>query len=731
MERMTDTDLRTAADDVLARLVGDESGTARLRDDQWRAIEALVAHRRRALVVQRTGWGKSAVYFVATALLRHRGEGATVIVSPLLALMRNQVAAAERAGIRARTINSANTEEWDAVQQEVADGEVDVLLVSPERLNNPDFRDEVLPRLAATTGLLVVDEAHCISDWGHDFRPDYRRLRSLLADLPPGVPVLATTATANARVTADVADQLGTGGTEQDPEGGAALVLRGPLDRESLSLSVLHLPDAAHRLAWLAEQLDELPGSGIVYTLTVAAAEEVSAHLRQSGHTVASYTGRTENADREAAERDLLENRVKALVATSALGMGFDKPDLGFVVHLGSPASPIAYYQQVGRAGRGVRHAEVLLLPGREDEAIWRYFASLAFPPEEQVRRTLEVLAEAGRPLSLPALEPQVELRRSRLETMLKVLDVDGAVRRVKGGWEWTGAPWTYDAERYAWIARQREAEQTAMRAYATTGDCRMEFLRRALDDEEAAPCGRCDNCRGEPRFSEKVSPEAMDAARAALGRPGVRVEPRRMWPTGLSAVGMDLKGRIPAGEQAAPGRALGRLSDIGWGNRLRPMLAPGGGDGPVPKDVLDAVVTVLADWARGQDGWASGNEGSPARPAGVVTMASRGRPALVASLGRRIAEIGRMPLLGAVEYTEGSAEHGRVPRSNSAQRLRALDGALHLPPEVAAAVAAADGPVLLVDDYTETGWTLAVAARMLRGAGAKGVLPLVLAVQG
>lgn len=425
---MSNEDLRAAADAVLTRLVGDPGGDVRLREDQWRAIEALVADHRRALVVQRTGWGKSAVYFVATALLRERGSGPTVIVSPLLALMRNQVEAAARAGIRARTINSANTEEWDTVQAEVAAGDVDVLLVSPERLNNPDFRDQVLPKLAATTGLLVVDEAHCISDWGHDFRPDYRRLRTMLADLPPDVPVLATTATANARVTADVAEQLGTG--EGSTE---ALVLRGPLDRESLSLGVLPLPDAAHRLAWLADHLHELPGSGIIYTLTVAAAEEITAFLRHRAHTVSSYTGKTENADRQQAEDDLLANRVKALVATSALGMGFDKPDLGFVVHLGSPSSPIAYYQQVGRAGRGVEHAEVLLLPGREDEAIWKYFASLAFPPEEQVRRTLDVLAAAGRPVSLPALEPQVELRRSRLEIMLKVLDVDGAVQRVKG----------------------------------------------------------------------------------------------------------------------------------------------------------------------------------------------------------------------------------------------------------------------------------------------------------
>ncbi|MFD7628421.1 RecQ family ATP-dependent DNA helicase [Streptomyces sp. NPDC059851] len=715
-------DLRSSADSVLARLVGDTTGTARLREDQWLAIEALVAHKRRALVVQRTGWGKSAVYFVATSLLRAAGAGPTVIVSPLLALMRNQVEAAARAGIHARTINSANPEEWEGIQAEVAAGEVDVLLVSPERLNNPDFRDQVLPKLAAATGLLVVDEAHCISDWGHDFRPDYRRLRTMLADLPPGVPVLATTATANARVTADVAEQLGTGA------GSDALVLRGPLDRESLSLAVLALPDAAHRLAWLADHLGELPGSGIIYTLTVAAAEEVTAYLRHRGHTVASYTGKTENADRQQAEDDLQANRVKALVATSALGMGFDKPDLGFVVHLGSPSSPIAYYQQVGRAGRGVEHAEVLLLPGREDEAIWQYFASVAFPPEEQVRRTLDVLGRAERPLSLPALEPLVDLRRTRLETMLKVLDVDGAVHRVKGGWTATGEPWVYDAERYAWVARQRAAEQQAMRDYAATTECRMEFLRRQLDDEAAAPCGRCDNCAG-GRFTADVSSTALDTARGELGRPGVELEPRKMWPTGLAAVGVDLKGRIPAAEQAAPGRALGRLSDIGWGNRLRPMLSAGAPDQPIPDDVAQALVAVLADWARGPGGWASGAPDASARPVGVVSLPSRSRPQLVGSLAARIAEVGRLPLLGTLAYTDEVPAFG-LPSSNSAQRVRGLHRALAVPPELAAALADTAGPVLLVDDRAETGWTLAVAARLLRLEGAKEVFPLVLAVQ-
>ncbi|RLP91712.1 RecQ family ATP-dependent DNA helicase [Micromonospora sp. CV4] len=702
--------VRERAEAVLRRLAGEH---ARLREDQWRAIEALVVDRRRVLCVQRTGWGKSAVYFVATALLRDTAQaeqaGPTVIVSPLLALMRNQVEAAARAGIRARTINSANLDEWDQITAEIQAGAVDVLLISPERLNNPDFRDGVLPKLAATTGLLVVDEAHCVSDWGHDFRPDYRRLRTFLAELPERTPVLATTATANSRVTQDVAEQLGD-----------ALVLRGTLDRESLRLGVLDLPSPAHRLAWLADHLDQLPGSGIVYTLTVAAAGETAEFLRSRGYPVASYTGQVEDADRRAAEQDLLDNKIKALIATSALGMGFDKPDLGFVVHLGAPPSPIAYYQQVGRAGRAVEHAEVLLLPGAEDAAIWRYFASLAFPPEQQVRAVLAAL-HTDRPLSTQALEPLVDLRRARLELMLKVLDVDGAVRRVRGGWLATGEPWVYDEARLRRVAEARTVEQQAMREYATTSSCRMRYLRECLDDTGAADCGRCDRC-AEPLFDSDVSTAALTAAQTFLGRPGVEIAPKKLWPTGLDAVGVPLKGRIPPAEQALPGRAVGRLSDLGWGGRLRDLVGPEAPDAPVPDDVAGAVVEVLKAWAHGDDPW-------PRRPAAVVAVGSRRRPRLVGSLAERIAAVGRLPLLGEVAPTGAGGAGG--PRGNSAQRVRALHDAFTVPADLADALAGLAGPVLLVDDLVDSGWTMTMVTRALRKAGAPEVLPLALAVAG
>ena len=732
-----DSGLRQEAEERLRDLAGPQ---ARLRDDQWTAIRALVADHHRALVVQRTGWGKSAVYFTATALLRARGAGPSVIVSPLIALMRNQIEAAGRAGIAARTVNSANAGDWDEVYAEVAAGAVDVLLVSPERLNNPGFRDQVLPKLMAAAGMLVVDEAHCISDWGHDFRPDYRRLRTLLAELPPGVPVLATTATANARVTRDIAEQLGTGSSDQ------ALVLRGSLDRASLHLAVVALPAAQQRLAWLAEHLDELTGSGIIYTLTVDGAREVASFLRDRGFAAASYTGKDDHSERIAAENSLLNNEIKCLVATSALGMGFDKPDLGFIVHLGVPQSPVAYYQQIGRAGRGVDRADVIALPGREDADIWAYFASLAFPPEGVVRATLGALAAAGRPLSTAALETRVDLTRSRLEMMLKVLDVDGAVRRVSGGWTATGQEWAYDADRYARVAAEREREQQAMLGYLETGGCRMEYLRRELDDPGAAPCGRCDNCTGRP-WPAQVSPAAAAAAGERLLRPGTPVPPRLMWPSGMAELDVPVSGRIPASAQAQPGRAVAAFTDLGWGPRLRELLAvPAGGgpaaDGPVPADLVDAVVKVLAGWD-----WAD-------RPAAVVTLPSRARPLLVASLGEQIAAIGRLPHAGALAYAAGPAggggqgdgdqgdgdqgdrdrgdgEHRGGGQHNSAQRLQAVWSALCVPEPVRAAVTGLPGPVLLVDDRIETGWTMTVAARLIREAGAPAVLPFVLALGG
>ncbi len=695
---------------VLRKLVG--RADAEFHDGQFEAIEALVDAGRRALVVQRTGWGKSAVYFVSSLLLRARGAGPTLIVSPLLALMRDQVAAAERAGVRAMAINSANATEWDLVSAALAADEVDVLLVSPERLTNPSFRENQLPTLIRRTGLLVIDEAHCISDWGHDFRPDYRRIADLIARLPPSVPVLATTATANSRVVADIEEQLGAG----------VFTIRGPLARKSLRLGVLRLADSRDRLGWLLTHLPELPGSGIIYTLTVSAAEDTARLLAEAGHVVKAYTGRTDTMEREALEEALKDNQVKALVATSALGMGFDKPDLGFVIHLGAPSSPVAYYQQVGRAGRGSANADVLLMPGAEDQDIWQYFATASMPAQDKAMAVLEALGAAAKPMSTPALEARVDLRRTPLELLLKVLAVDGAVRRVSGGWESTGQPWVYDSDRYERIAQARVDEQQSMMVYEKMSGCRMEYLAAALDDTTAAPCGRCDSCAGR-WFPTDIGSGAVEAASESLSHAGLPIEPRTLWPTGMDRLGVPVKGKLKAEEQVAQGRVLARMTDLGWGNSLRAIFAAGAPDAPLDPAVAQAVVGVLRDW--GQARWAGAG-----RPVAVVSMPSRTKPELVRSLAQTMCEIGRLPYLGELSLEFGGPTGRRG--GNSAYRLAGVWDRLAVGPELAAAlVAYPGGPVLLVDDLVDSRWTLTVAGRALRLAGATQVLPLVLAQAG
>ncbi|MBB1510838.1 RecQ family ATP-dependent DNA helicase [Tessaracoccus sp. MC1756] len=700
---------------ILQQLTGRPD--AQFHPGQREAIEALTEHGRRALVVQRTGWGKSAVYFIAALMRRRAGHGPALIISPLLALMRDQEAAAERAGVRAVAINSSNVTDWGQIEERLAEDSVDVLFVSPERLVNPRFRAEQLPRLMARTGLLVIDEAHCISDWGHDFRPDYRRLRTLIAELPDGVPVLATTATANQRVVEDVAEQMAAGGHE-------VFTLRGALARESLRLGVLDVGTSWRRLAWLTQHLGDLPGSGIVYCLTVSAAEDTAAALRAAGHQVLAYTGRTDPADRVAAEEALKNNEVKALIATSALGMGFDKPDLGFVVHVGAPSSPVAYYQQVGRAGRATDHAEVLLLPGTEDREIWHYFATNAMPTETKAGAILEALGAENRPLSTPALEARVDIRRSQLELLLKVLAVDGAVQAVQGGWEATGRPWVYDQERYDRIAAARVAEQQAMVEYQhlPEGSCRMEFLTSELDDPTSARCGRCDTCAG-PWYPTEVTVEAAEQARSTLDQVGVPIAPRGQWPSGLDQLGVTdedgktMRGKLSGNETLDEGRVVARLTDLGYGNALRELFAPGPDgqplDGEVPAELAGACLRVLKEW-----NWQE-------RPTAVAWVPSLSRPQLVESLATGIARAGRLTLLGPVDLNPGAEELSRS--TNSAFRVRDVWHRFRVPAAMAESLAAG-GPVLLIDDLVDSRWTLTVAGRLLRRAGAGSVLPFALA---
>jgi ATP-dependent DNA helicase RecQ len=680
-------DARVEAAQLLARLTGGNETT--FRPGQWEAIERLVEGRARVLVVQRTGWGKSAVYFIATRLLRDRGGGPTLLISPLLALMRNQLAMAERAGVRAATIHSDNRSDWDEVEARVEQGEVDLLLVSPERLNNTRFRADVLPQLTRTVGLLVVDEAHCISDWGHDFRPDYRRIQRIVDLLPGGVPVLCTTATANDRVILDIVAQLGDD----------LVVNRGPLDRESLSLAVVHLPEPARRLAWLAKQLPTMPGSGIVYCLTVSDAERVAAWLRSRGIHARSYTGEAESDHRVEVEQQLLANQVKVVVATSALGMGFDKPDVAFVIHYQAPGSPIAYYQQVGRAGRALDASIGVLLAGREDAEIQDWFIRTAFPPRDQAEAVVGLLERAARPLSMRAIEAEVNVRHGRLELMLKVLEVEGAVERADGGWQRTLRPWTYDEDRVQRVTAARRAEQVAMQRYAAGGECRMSFLRRQLDDPGSSECGRCDVC-GDWTLDVALEPALVAEAADFIHQQSIDLTPRKQWPGGEGLP----TGLIAEPERLRPGKALSTYNDGGWGSVVRQAKH---GGGSLPSELVDATIALVARWG-------------PDPPPGWVTFVpSVTRPAMVADFARSVADRLGLPCIDALRRVR----HGRPQKemANSAQQLANVYGGF----EVIGPIS--PEPVLLIDDVIDSGWTLTVIGAALARAGGGPAHPLVM----
>ena len=672
--------------DRLRTLTADPA--AEFRDDQREAIADLVDDRARVLCVQRTGWGKSAVYFVATSLLREAGAGPTLIVSPLLALMRNQIEAAERLGLRAYTINSTNRgDDWDDVRARLAANTIDLLLVSPERLNNPRFRDDMLPLFAASVGLLVIDEAHCISDWGHDFRPDYRRVNDMLDALPQNVAVLGTTATANDRVVADIEEQLGSA---------ALRSYRGPLARTSLRLEALELPRPAERLAWLVEHLPQLPGSGIVYTLTKRDAEQVATFLTANNISAEPYSGELETEHRVATERRLLANELKTVVATSALGMGYDKADLTFVVHYQAPGSVVSYYQQVGRAGRGVEHADVVLLRGGEDRRIQDFFIEQAFPARDRVKAVLDHLLDvAPEGTTTRELMTIVNLGAGRIDAMLKILDVEGAVRR--DGTRWHAIPdsdWTYDAERYEAVTALRRAEQEAMANFGTDGRCLMRVLQEELDDPAPQDCGRCSVCTA-PRFSQPPDPGLVELAQRHLRSRPIELEVKKMAPDASGAMR-----KIPDDARIERGYALARFGDGGWW----PAILRGLSEGTLSDEVIDG----LADLVRGSGVTAGWVTSIPSQTANGVIADAAGR--LAAALG--------VPYEPLVERTEPRPPQREM--ANAAQQAANVRGAFRV------AGAPPRGRAILLDDRRHSGWTLAMVGGQLRKAGAEAVMPVV-----
>jgi ATP-dependent DNA helicase RecQ len=664
-------------------------------DGQWEAIDAIVNQRRRVLLVQRTGWGKSMVYFLSTKILRDEGAGTTLIISPLLALMRNQVTAAERLGLRAATINSNNPDDWASIMSEVRAGAVDLLLISPERLENQAFLDGCLLPIADKIEFVVIDEAHCISDWGHDFRPSYRRINRFLRQLPENIAVLATTATANDRVVADVLEQLGNDTTLQ----------RGPLLRSSIALQSVDLPDRASRMAWLAQALPMMAGSGIIYVSTIRDANSVTAWLQSQGIAAEAYHGSLEAEERERLEDSLLGNEIKALVSTNALGMGFDKPDLAFVVHFQAPQSIVHYYQQVGRAGRGIPNAFGILMSGEEDDEINNYFIAGAYPRDRDMVAVIDALDESDG-LSVLQLLEIVNMRQGQLEKVLKLLAVRDPSPVVKDGSKWyrNANPIVDDREHVQKIAAQRVLEWEKVKEYAVTDTCLMEFLGQELDDPAAAPCGECAVCVGTPAIDVKLDQATLDAASRFIRRSEVPIEPRKQWKSGAFPT-YGWRGNIPVDLRNEEGRALSIWRDSGWAQ----LVEAGKNAGRFPDELVQACVDMLGRWTP-----------RPA-PQWVTCIPSLRSPELVPEFAGRLAGALGIPFSPAIVKVNETARQRKM--MNSYQQANNLDGAFVVDP-----AQLLGGPVLLIDDVIDSGWSLAVAGTLLRAAGGGPVFPLALA---
>ena len=670
------------------------------RDGQWESIEKLL-QQKRVLVVQSTGWGKSMVYFLTTKLLRKQGGGPTLLISPLLSLMRNQLEAAERLGIAARTINSSNTDDWNEISSELSDDEVDVLLISPERLANDDFRRKVLASIAGNIGLFVIDEAHCISDWGHDFRPDYRRIVRVIEAIPLNVPILATTATANDRVVEDIQAQLGSG----------LEIMRGPLVRHSLRLQNISMPSQSERLAWLAINIPKMTGSGIVYTLTQRDVERVTEWLKVSGISAEVYHAGLETEDKENLEQRLLNNEIKVLVATVALGMGFDKPDIGFVVHYQRPSSVVHYYQQVGRAGRNIDSAYGVLLCGEEDDSIAEYFIKSAFPSQINITAILQSLLNSMSGLSVSELQKELNLRQSAIDKTLKFLTVESPSPVYKDGTKWkaTAAAPTYSVsqEYIGVITDIRKKEQQQMQEYMGSSECLMGFLQSALDDPHVTDCGKCFNCDPKSLIFDIPDERLIERAAIFLKRSYQPIQPRKQWPAKDMFRHYPLSGKnISAGLQAYEGRALCLWRDAGWGQHVYNGKYK---DNKFSDELVEACVRMLGEW-----------NPTPV-PKWVTCVPSLNHPELVPSFALRLADALGLPFVPCVEKVSVNAQQKTI--ENSYKQASNLDGVFNI------ATTCRPEECLLIDDMVDSRWTFTVVSALLRNAGCAGVYPLALAL--
>lgn len=660
---------------------------AKFREGQKEAIEAVV-NGKRTLVVQKTGWGKSLVYFLATKLLKEKKrDGITLIISPLLALMNNQIDSAQRLGLNVKTINSDNNDEWDNIISDICDNNtVDALIISPERLANSDFVKDCLDKIKNRVNLFVVDEAHCISDWGHDFRPDYRRIVKILQLLPGNVPVLATTATANDRVVNDIVAQLGEN----------LVISRGELIRESLAIQVIKLQKKEDRLAWLAENIEKMPGSGVVYCLTKADCDLVTDWLNENDIKSEKYYADISKEDKAIVLEKFQQNEIKVLVATVAFGMGYDKPDIGFVIHFQRPANIVSYYQQIGRAGRGIELAYAVLLCGEEDEHINQYFINSAFPTEKDMNIVVDFITDnPGK--SISEIKGALNIRANRVEKTLKYLTVGDDiytedVNRKKCYYK-SAKKWKPDLERSEGITAIRYKEMQDMDEFTKQKGCYMKYIAEKLDDVNAKVCGKCSNCRG-LLFDEGVDAETVQMAQQFIKSKFGVIEPRKQFPD---------KTKIESEFQFKSGIVLSNYADAGYGMAVQKGKYL---DGYFSDELVDASAKILSEFIKNNNiEW-------------ITPVTSKRHPQLVPDFAKRLAD-----RLG-IGYFEGikkfNAEEQKKFENSDGQYKNANDSfeIIQIKKE----------NILLVDDMVDSRWTFTVCAMKMREKGSGDIYPFALA---
>jgi len=684
---------------LLRVALGDNS--AEFRSGQWEAIDAIVNRSERRLVVERTGWGKSTVYFIAAKFLRQAGKGPTLIISPLLALMRNQIETAAKYGVRAQSINSTNTGDFNAIRTAVLNGEIDVLLISPEQLAKEKFVTEVLMPISHNLGLFVVDEAHCISDWGHDFRPNYRRIVNILKNMPSNMPILGTTATANNRVIEDIRTQLGN-----------ITVQRGSLTRKSLNLQTVKLPSRAARLAWLSQNINSMPGTGIIYVLTKRDAEQVTNWLCKNGVDAHPYyNGVTKdgfvdsNNYRQHLEDLLLRSKIKVLVATAALGMGYDKPDLSFVIHYQAPGSILTYYQQVGRAGRNIPTAYGVLLSGEEDHKIHEYFRRSAFPKLEWVRKIIGLLGENDG-ASMNEIQAKLNLRYKQIKQVLEFLSVENPspVIRIGTIWKRTPVEYSMDVDKIERLTTQRLSEWEEVREYIGHKDCLMQFLATSLDDENPEMCGKCSSCLGQPVISNVINQGVAQKAVDFLNHSEMPLKCKIQIPkNALPEYGFS--GRLPSHLRAQQGKILSVWGEAGWGEIVRRDKRAG----CFSDELVAALVAMI------KERW----QPNPS-PTWVTCAPSMNNPNLVPKMAKMVADQLGLPFYDVVKKIKNTPSQKN--QENSFHQCQNLDGVFVIEGM------SHKGPVLLIDDVFDSGWTMTIISALLLNQGCQDVFPVALA---